>query len=187
MDFIQQFDNFVLYYILNNWHNDFTDTIFCIISNLSNYGFIWILMSVIMLFNRRWRTVGIILLLSLGVSSLIGSVMLKNIVCRIRPFNADPSIELLINTPGGYYSFPSGHSIAAGTGAAVTLMKKRLVGLIVSVYSLLLAFSRVFLAVHYLTDVIAGLALGAVISVLMWKLLYKKTEHFIGKIPTKQE
>ena len=113
MGFIQSFDNSILYYIYEHWHNAFTNGFFTAISSASNGGIIWIVLGIIMLFSKKWRPTGIILLLSVGLSAVIGNLILKNIFCRIRPFVADPSIELIIGVPHGYYSFPSG--ISCGT------------------------------------------------------------------------
>lgn len=167
MEFIQSFDNSILYYIHEHWHNAFTNGFFTAISSASNGGIIWIVLGVIMLFSKKWRPTGIILLLSVGLSAVIGNLILKNIFCRIRPFVADPSIELIIGIPHGYYSFPSGHSVAAGAGAAAVFLRHKGIGAAAVIYALLVAVSRVFLAVHYPTDVLCGLALGAVCSVLL--------------------
>ncbi len=176
MEFIQKIDDTILYYIYENWHNGFTDTFFTVISKLADCGFIWILAAAVMLFIKKWRPAGIVLLLSLGISAVIGSLAVKNIVCRLRPFNADEALMLLIPHPGGYYSFPSGHSTAAGAGAALIFMRNKAVGAIAIAYGLLLGFSRVFLVVHYPTDVLCGFILGAVCSIVLWKLTYSKID-----------
>lgn len=186
MEFIQSFDNSILYYIYENWHNAFTNGLFVAISSISNGGFIWIALGIAMLFSRKWRPTGIIMLLSLGLSAVIGSVILKNIFCRLRPFVADPSLEMLIGLPGGYYSFPSGHSTAAGAGAAAVFLRHKGYGAAAVAYALLVALSRVFLVVHYPTDVLCGLALGALCSILLCKFALPKLEKFLESKAAKQ-
>lgn len=182
MEIIQEFDNSILYYIIENWRNSFTNGFFIFISVLGNKGFIWLLAAVIMLFSKKWRSCGIVMLLSLGVGALLGSVVIKNIICRPRPFAADPSITLLTGLPGGVYSFPSGHSNAAGAAAMAVSFKDKRAGAAAWAFALLMAFSRVFLAVHYPSDVVAGLAFGALCAALVWKLCYERTERCLERI-----
>lgn len=182
MEFIQSLDNEILYYIIENWRNSFTNGFFTFVSMLGDKGFIWIAVAVIMLFSKKWRSCGIIRLLSLGVGAVLGSAVIKNIICRPRPFAADPSIILLTDLPGGVYSFPSGHSNAAGAAATVLSFKNRKAGAAAWAFALLMAFSRVFLAVHYPSDVAAGLAFGALCAALVWKLCYERTERCLERI-----
>lgn len=173
MELIQNLDNEMLYFIIENWRNSFTNGFFAFISALGNKGFIWIAAAVMMLFSRKWRSCGIIMLISLCAGALLGNLIIKNLICRLRPFAADPSIILLTGLPGGEYSFPSGHSTAAGAAAAVISLKDGRAGAAAWVFALLMAFSRVFLAVHYPSDVVAGLALGALCAAAIWKLCYE--------------
>ncbi len=182
LELIQSFDNNILYYILENWHNEFTDSFFKAVSSLGNRGLIWIIVSALMLCSKKWRSCGIVLLLSLGLSAVIGSLVIKNLVCRLRPFVADPSIELIVGIPGGYYSFPSGHSTAAGAASVSIFLRNRLAGAFAFAFALLMSLSRVFLAVHYPTDTICGLILGALCAVIIYKLLYSRTEHCLERL-----
>lgn len=187
MEFIQEFDNGILYYIIENWRNSFTNGFFVFISVLGNKGFIWLLTAVIMLFSKKWRSCGVIMLFSLGVGALLGSAVIKNIICRPRPFAADPSITLLTDLPGGVYSFPSGHSNAAGAAAMILSLKDKRAGAAAWTFALLMAFSRVFLAVHYPSDVIAGLIFGALCAFIMWELCYDRTERCLERLYERSE
>ena len=90
---------------------------------------------------------------------LLGEIALKNIICRPRPFQDMPGIPLLIPPPSGY-SFPSGHSCASFAAATIIFLKDRRPGAAALALAALIAFSRVFLFVHYPTDVLAGSLLG---------------------------
>lgn len=186
MEIIQSFDNSILYYMHEHWHNAFTNVFFPVVTFASSGGIIWIALAIIMLFSKKWRSAGIILLLSVGLSAILGNIILKNIFCRLRPFVADPSLELIIGPPSGYYSFPSGHSVAAGSGAAVIFMRHKGFGAAAVVYALLVAISRVFLAVHYPTDVLCGLILGALCSVLLYIFALPRLERFMSARAAKQ-
>ena len=174
MEFIQKIDDTILYYIYENWHNGFTDTFFTVISKLADCGFIWILAAAVMLFIKKWRPAGIVLLLSLGISAVIGSLAVKNIVCRLRPFNADEALMLLIPHPGGYYSFPSGHTLSSAACATVLTLENRKFAYGAIPMAVLIAFSRLYLYVHFPTDVIGGALIGIAIGYTAFKLAKKQ-------------
>lgn len=186
MDFIQELDMNIVSYIHENWHNIVTDRFFTFITYISDGGIVWLTAAFIMLFFRKWRPVGVIMLLSLGISAVLTSFVIKYIVCRPRPFNVDPMLKLIIDVPSGLYSFPSGHSTASGAGAAAIALKSRRLGIPAIIVALLVGFSRVFMAVHYPTDVLCGLILGAACSVVIWHYLYSPAEKLLEKLPTKK-
>ena len=101
------------------------------------------------------------MLLSMLAAFLVGEVFLKNVVDRPRPFQTYPgAVQLLIQEPASW-SFPSGHSAASFAAATVIFAYFRRWGAAALGLAALIAFSRVFLFVHYPTDVLAGAALGA--------------------------
>ena len=136
------------------------DTIMCVITKLGNAGMIWILLTVILLIIPKTRRTGVILMLALCVDVVLCNGILKNLVRRIRPFDVNTAIQLLVNRPVDY-SFPSGHTAASFASVAGLFMagEKRLwkPALVLAV---LIAFSRLYLYVHYPTDVLGGLLLG---------------------------
>lgn len=186
MELIQQFDDSILYYIYENWHNAFTDGLFITVSRIADCGLIWFVLAGIMLLKKDWRSTGIVMLFALGLGALVGTVILKNIICRERPFNVDETLQLISVMPGGQYSFPSGHSNAAGACSTVIFLRDKRFGTAAVVYALMVAFSRVFLVVHYPTDVICGLLLGGACAIIMWKVMYKFTENTLEKIYLKR-
>ena len=92
------------------------DTIMCVITKLGNAGMIWILLTVILLIIPKTRRTGVILMLALCVDVVLCNGILKNLVGRIRPFDVNTSIQLLVARPHDY-SFPSGHTAASFTAA----------------------------------------------------------------------
>lgn len=101
---------------------------------------------------------------------LICNIGLKNIVARPRPCWLE-SIDLLVNNPKDF-SFPSGHTWSAVTGALVATAANRKFGYVAIPVAVLLAFSRLYLFVHFPSDVLAGAAIGAVLGILA-VVLYK--------------
>ncbi len=158
------FDQTVMSFIQTHCHNAFTNRIFPVITYLGEGGGFWIVLGLLLvIFGKRsgWRATGWVVLLAMLAGLLIGEVTLKNIICRPRPFQKFPSYgELLIPPPSGW-SFPSGHSCSSFAAAVVILRRDKRFGAGALTLAAFIAFSRVFLFVHYPTDVLAGAALGA--------------------------
>ena len=172
MKFIQSIDLNITNFIFSHLHNNILDFLMPIFSKLNNGGFIWILISLILIFNKKYRTVGFLTLIAVLIDYLIGEFTMKNIVQRARPFVSHDAIKLIITAPKGY-SFPSGHSgssFAAATILSIYFKKGRYLFFI---FAFLIAFSRVYLGVHYFTDVLVGSVLGIIIALIV-NLVYKK-------------
>ena len=159
MEAIQSFDLSVLNAIQDSLRCGFLDAFTVFISYLTTSGIIWIATGVILLFFKKTRAAGIILLIALALGFLTGDVLLKHIVNRPRPFTVNTDIKLLIKQPSGA-SFPSTHSVLAAASTTVLLAKKRSIGFIALALTVCIAFSRLYLYVHYPTDVLCGLLLG---------------------------
>ena len=126
----------------------------------------WIVIGIVMLFFNRYRKAGVSVLVSLLFSLLICNMVIKPLVARIRPFDINTAVTRIITKPTDY-SFPSGHTSAAfAATVAVLLGRHKRVGTVMLVLALVLAFSRLYLYVHYLTDVLCGMIIGTVCGVL---------------------
>ena len=125
---------------------------------MGNLGVIWLIISILMLLKVEDRIIGISVILALILTTIIGEGIIKHIVKRNRPFQNHED-ELLINKPITY-SFPSGHTASSFAALAVFLQMNGKLGLIMSPIATLIAFSRIYLKVHYPTDVIFGIVLG---------------------------
>lgn len=156
------FDSAVMTFVQSGFHNPVTDTVFPAVTYLGESGIFWILLSLLIIAMGRkngWRTTGCLMLAAMLLGLLLGEIALKNIICRPRPFQEMPEISLLIPPPSGY-SFPSGHSCASFAAATIIFLKDKRPGTAALALAALIAFSRVFLFVHYPTDVLAGSLLG---------------------------
>ncbi len=129
-------------------------------SSAGNLGVIWFAVCLPFLIYAPWRATGINIIFSLGATQLICELILKRIVRRERPCNHLADEEQLIHRPK-YYSFPSGHTSASFCVVAVALFKcPWWVVLIILFIAVMIATSRVYLRVHYLSDVVVGAILG---------------------------
>ncbi|MBS6183677.1 MAG: phosphatase PAP2 family protein [Clostridium celatum] len=156
--FFKIIDNKGLKYISEKCKNRIFDRIMPIITMMGNLGIIWLIISVLMLLKVEDRIIGISVILALILTTIVGEGIIKHIVKRSRPFQ-NYEDELLINKPITY-SFPSGHTASSFAALAVFLQMNGKLGLIMSPIATLIAFSRIYLKVHYPTDVIFGIVLG---------------------------
>lgn len=160
---IQNFDDYVLMYIMNNMHSNIMDKFMVIITSLGNGGAIWIIISLILIINKKYRNIGIMLLGVLMMDAIVGDVILKNLIKRIRPCIYTAQAKLLIQKPLSY-SFPSGHASAAFAAAGILIKYFRKYTLEIIALASLIAFSRMYLYVHYPSDVFGGIILGTLSS-----------------------
>lgn len=179
MMFIQIFDNSILQFIQNNMHFYILDKIMILLTNAGEGGLLWIVLAVILLFNKKHRKTGVIVIGAVLLTYIFGELALKNIICRVRPCYAKPLAKLLIPKPHTY-SFPSGHS--SSSFAAAIILSKYIKKGAPLFYTLAagVAFSRMYLYVHYPSDIIAGIILGilcAAFSELLWNKLNTHFTH----------
>ena len=135
------------------------DMLMPIITALGEYGAVWILLCLLLLIRRDTRRAGVMMAIALALDVLLCNVILKNLIARPRPFTLRPETALLIKPPSGF-SFPSGHSAASFAGAGAMLFAKQRGRLAALVLAAAIALSRIYLYVHYPSDVVCGALLG---------------------------
>ena len=174
----------ILDWIAANLYCPALDFLMPLITVLGNGGIFWIAASVALMIFPKYRKAGI----SMGIALLIGLVLcnltLKPLVARIRPYDYQfkyfgRTISLLIATPHDY-SFPSGHTIASFEAAVALTFHHKKLGIVALILAALVAFSRLYLYVHYPTDVLASLVLGTAIA-LVGCFLAEKLCAFLAK------
>lgn len=161
-------DYAIMNFVQQNLHTAFTDVFFPIVTMLGNHGLVWLCLIAALLLTKKYRRCGGMLLLTLAATFLLGEFILKPIIARPRPFVDNPNVLLLIPPPSGY-SCPSNHSSSSFAVATMLCFHHKKAGIAALVLAFLIAFSRIFLFVHYPTDVIFGAILGILCSVLLYK------------------
>ena len=133
------------------------------VTALGNGGLIWVVIAVFLIVQKKYRNYGAAILGALILSSLIGDYGLKPFVARMRPYNAIPGVSILI-PPLSDYSFPSGHTMSSFSAATVIFRAHKRYGTAALILAALIAFSRLYLFMHYPSDVLAGAVLGVLIG-----------------------
>lgn len=176
-----------LQWINANLHDSkFVNIFFKCITFLGEGGVACILLGVVLLCIKKTRKSGIYILSGLVLGIIITNLILKPIVARPRPFAEDLSIvdfltSIKYNLPTDW-SFPSGHSqVVFNVATMLTLIYKKK-GAWAYIPAVLVALSRIFLCVHYPTDVLCG----AIIGVLSAVIVYFAANAIIGKIKLKK-
>lgn len=177
MNIIQKIDNNILQFIQANMRSSVMDNVMPIITNLGKGLTIWTLIGVILMVNKRYRKYGIMIIFSLILCFIIGNLSLKPLVARTRPFNNIPLLDVLLISPPKDFSFPSGHAMCAfASGTIIFYMNKKL-GIVALILSSLIGFSRLYLYVHYPSDVFCGMMIGIFIgitSIIIFKNIEKR-------------
>lgn len=173
---IQQLDGEILLLIQQYLRTDMLTPFMKSVTFLGNGGWFWILCAVVLLAVPKTRKTGYAAALSLIFGVIVTNLLLKNIVARPRPFTEIEALIPMIIKPKDF-SFPSGHTTASFAVALVMLrMLPKKFGIPAVVLAALVAFSRLYLGVHYPTDVLAGFVIALVGSTLSVWIVRTKPE-----------
>ena len=167
---------FSILHLIQSLRTPLFDHIVLFITSLANY--VWYILIMGLLINKPTRKLGVVLVVAMILQYLINGGILKHLFARVRPCNVDTTVELLVKRPKGF-SFPSGHSAAAFCVVGVLYGAKiRELFWPVLVLAILIGFSRLYLYVHFPTDVLVGAFCGFAIGYVVWRafVMFKKDE-----------
>lgn len=168
----------ILDFIQSHLRSDVLDFIMPLITKLGDGGILWICLSLILLLFRKTRRTGIVMAVSLALEVLCCNVILKPFVARTRPCDMNTAVQLLVPRPSDY-SFPSGHTGAAFAAASALFFSKNRIWIPTVILAALIGFTRLYLYVHYPSDVLAGALLGIMFGCLgnMLTKMIARTAH----------
>ncbi len=156
------FEFVILNFIQQHLRSELMDKIMVTITHLGDAGIMWIILTVVLLLIPKTRKVGFVLVLALVFDLILCNFIIKPFVARTRPYDINTAIELLIGRQVDY-SFPSGHTAAGITCTTVLyLTRQKWLWKLTLLLSLLIGFSRMYLYVHFPTDIIGGIIIGVV-------------------------
>ena len=183
--------------------NRFMTALMVTITTLGDEGIIFIAMGIVLLFTKKYRKIGFAILTALVVMLLCNNIILKDLLARPRPihlFNIDPEayafwggenakyvFPWFVHAPSSF-SFPSGHTSSAFAAAFAILIYNRKIGIPMTLFAALMGFSRIYVEVHYCTDVIAGAVVAliyAFIAAGIVKLVFPYFEKAVNAVAGK--
>lgn len=166
----EHFDLPILEWIAGHLRCGFLDAVMPVITLLGDAGIFWIAIAVVLLFIPKYRKVGLGMGAALILGLLVCNVTLKPLIARPRPYDYQlehfgVTVKLLIEAQHDF-SFPSGHTIASFEAAMVLMLHSKKAGIPAMILATLIAFSRLYLYVHYPTDVLTSVVLGIAFGLL---------------------
>ena len=180
------FDLPILDWIAANLWCPVLDVLMPIITLLGDAGIFWIAVAVLFIFTKKYRKIGIGMMFALMMGLVICNIWLKPTIARIRPYDFQLQFfakEIPLLAGGMHdFSFPSGHTIASFEAAVVILLCNKKLGIPAMILACLIAFSRLYLYVHYPTYVIVSGILGSILALIGWYLAQKVMEKLPAKL-----
>ena len=160
---ITDFDLSILDFIQSHMKCEFLDKVLPTITHLGDAGIFWILLGLVFLVSIKTRRMGLQVFASLILGFILGNLILKNVVARERPYTINTNIVLLIKEQLDY-SFPSGHTLASFNAAITIFFYHKKWGIAALALASVIAFSRMYLYVHFPTDILAGILLAMFVT-----------------------
>lgn len=173
-----EFELGILDFIQDKLACPFLNAVMPVITYFGEHGIFWIALTAILLIPKKTRPLGLSMAIALSLGFLCGNMFLKNLVQRARPYTYNTEITLLVKKLSDY-SFPSGHTLASFEAATCIFIRYKKWGIAALTLATLIALSRLYLYVHFPTDVLAGMVLGigfAVIATVIVNKIYKKRD-----------
>ena len=177
------FDLPILDWIAANLWCPLLDAVMPVITVLGDAGIFWMVMAAALLLFKKTRRVG----LGMGIAMLMGLLLcnltLKPLCQRPRPYDYqfdvfNKLIPLLIEQQHDF-SFPSGHTIASFEAAGVIALNNKKWGIPALILASLIAFSRLYLYVHYPTDVLVSVLLGLALAFVGNQLAHRVPDRYL--------
>lgn len=174
---LTEIDWSILYFIQDHLICPLLDAVMPFVSTISELGAVWVAAGILMIITKKYRRQGILIIFTIAMAALIGSVYLKPAIARFRPCWIDTGVRLLVDSPKDY-SFPSGHASSCAAAAYILMKTDKRFGCAAVLFAGTVIFSRLYLFVHFPSDVLAGAVLGIALAAVIWKYGMPLLTHF---------
>lgn len=160
-------------FALQNLHCSWLDPIMIFFTELGNNGIVWIAIALLCMCFKKSRRCGVLMALTMLFCLALGNGVIKNLAARPRPFQVLGNSAILIIPPPSEYSFPSGHTMHGFAAAVMIFLHNRKTGAAALLGAAVIAFSRMYLFVHFPTDILGGAVIGTLAAFMMYALAKK--------------
>lgn len=169
-EFLAELEGPVLLWIQEFVRTDFLDPVMKFITHLGDAGWIWIALAIGLLVIKRTRKIGATMALAMVLNLLVTNVVLKRVLARTRPYEIVEGLHRIIEAQSDF-SFPSGHTACSFAGAVVIYkLCPRKYGILALILAVLISLSRLYVGVHFPTDVLGGALVGTAAALLACRI-----------------
>ncbi len=161
-DAIQEFDFMILNAIQENLRCGFLDAVIPVVTDSGIV--LWIVLAIAFMITKKYRGCGISMGAGMIMGFMTGNLILKNLIARARPCWINDAVQMLVEIPDDY-SFPSGHTLASFIAAIIIFRHSKKMGIPALLMACLMAFTRLYLYVHFPTDILGGIILAVIIAI----------------------
>lgn len=161
-----ELDKKVSFWFSKQYHHKKLNSLMIVISNLGDFGLIWLVCITLATLYPKGHISAQRMLFALLLATILGQLLIKSIVKRLRPCQQFPEVPILIQRPNDS-SFPSGHTTSSFAVAVVVCFYNLAVGLFALFFACIMGISRLYLFVHYLSDILMATVLGISIGLLI--------------------
>ena len=180
---LMEIESAILLWIQNNLRCGLLTPVMRVITTLGNGGAFWIVLTLLLLIFKRTRRMGVYCAASMLLTLLVVNLCIKPLAARTRPYELIEGLQILVSRPHDY-SFPSGHSANSLTCAwTIFRLAPKKYGVPALVLAVLIALSRLYVGVHDPTVVLAGAAIGVLLSEVALRALRRPLRAWDAKLP----
>lgn len=175
LQMMAELDGRILLFIQEFLRFEWLNPIVLFLTSLGNAGVIWIVLAVLFLIQKKYQKTGIAMTIALLLGLLVTNILLKNWVCRPRPYVAIPQLNALVTAAD--WSFPSGHSTSSMAAALVIFCRTpRKIGIPAIILGVSICLSRLYVGVHYPSDVVCGALIGVLAALCALQITKDRKE-----------